>query len=72
MRETTLLHQLIDIECDQKLRRRVTVQTGTKFEVFSRGFLRENLSFTAKIPSRSDLEWDFRELLSTPSGGREQ
>ncbi len=41
----------------------VTVQTGTKLEAF-------NPSFTAKIPSRSDLEWDFRKLQYTPSIGR--
>ena len=35
-----------------------------------RGFFAKNPSFTAKIPSRSDLEWDFRKLQYTPSIGR--
>ncbi len=34
-----------------------------------RGFFVKNPSFTAKIPSRSDLEWDFRKLQYTPSIG---
>ena len=53
----------------------VTVQTGTKLEAFFAAFSRKtrvlrNPSFTAKIPSRSDLEWDFRKLQYTPSIGR--
>ena len=45
---------------------------STKFEAFLRGFQRKNPSGTAKIPSRSDLKWDFRKLLSRPSKGRVQ
>ena len=48
----------------------VTGQTATKFEAFLRDFQRKNPSGTAKIPSRSDLEWDFRKLQYTPSIGR--
>ena len=37
-------------------------KTAKKFEAFLRDFQRKNASGTAKIPSRSDLEWDFRRL----------
>ena len=46
-------------------------QTGTKFEAFfatmrSSVFFAKSPGFTTKIPSRSDLEWAFRQLLYAP------
>ena len=36
------------------------------FTMRSSVFFAKNPGFTTKIPSRSDLEWDFRRLLYTP------